>query len=523
MPSEPPNGTPEAEIPAGKPASSSAGWRWDNSYARLPEGLHSPVPPTPVSGPRWGIFNHDLATTLGLDGHQLGQPEQVGFFVGNRLFEGSEPIAQAYAGHQFGNLARLGDGRAILLGEHLDPAGRRWDIQLKGPGLTPYSRGGDGRAALGPMLREYLISEAMHALGIPTTRSLAVALTGEPVFRETTLPGAVLTRIAASHIRVGTFELFSALGDVQALKTLAAYTLLRHFPERANDPKPGKSLLEAVIERQSALVAQWMRVGFVHGVLNTDNVAVSGETIDYGPCAFMDAYDPATVFSSIDRQGRYAFGNQPKITSWNLARFAEALLPILDDQESAAVEVAQACLESFPAQFQRNWLATYRGKLGLLTEEEGDAALIEDLLAWTHSTQADFTQTFRGLRPSAPGPSGSTSSNLNADQQNLAHSDSNPSDPKFLDWNRRWNERLERQGLALPRVLECMHRHNPVIIPRNHAVQAALDAASQSNDWSAFHALLAALKTPYREAGSPESLRQPPPPGTPRCRTFCGT
>ena len=527
MPSEPPDGTPEAEIPAGRPAPSRAsarsGWRWDNSYARLPEGLHSSVHPTPVSGPRWGIFNHDLATTLGLDGHQLGQPEQVDFFVGNRLYEGSEPIAQAYAGHQFGNLARLGDGRAILLGEHLDPAGRRWDIQLKGPGLTPYSRGGDGRAALGPMLREYLISEAMHALGIPTTRSLAVALTGEPVFRETTLPGAVLTRIAASHIRVGTFELFSALGDVQALKTLAAYTLLRHFPERSNDPKPGKALLEAVIERQSALVAQWMRVGFVHGVLNTDNVAVSGETIDYGPCAFMDAYDPATVFSSIDRQGRYAFGNQPKITSWNLARFAEALLPILDDQESTAVEVAQACLESFPARFRRDWLAAHRGKLGLLTEEDADAALIEDLLAWMHSTQADFTQTFRGLRPSAPGPSGSTASTLNADQQNLAQSDSNPSDPKFLDWHRRWTERLERQGLALHRVLECMHRHNPVIIPRNHAVQAALDAASQSNDWSAFHALLAALKTPYRDAGSPESLRQPPPPGTPRCRTFCGT
>ena len=263
-----------SEIP---PADPGFGWRWDNSYARLPEGLHSTVHPTPVSQPRWGIFNQDLATTLGLDGNALGQTEEASFFVGNRLFEGSEPIAQAYAGHQFGNLARLGDGRAILLGEHLDPSGRRWDVQLKGPGLTPYSRGGDGRAALGPMLREYLISEAMHALRIPTTRSLAVALTGEPVFRETTLPGAVLTRIAASHIRVGTFELFSALGDVQALKTLAAYTLLRHFPERSNHPKPGKALLEAVIERQSALVAQWMRVGFVHGVLNTDNVAVSGE------------------------------------------------------------------------------------------------------------------------------------------------------------------------------------------------------------------------------------------------------
>jgi uncharacterized protein YdiU (UPF0061 family) len=464
-----------------------------------------------------------LASTLGLDGHQLGQPDQVGFFVGNRLFEGSEPIAQAYAGHQFGNLARLGDGRAILLGEHLDPQGRRWDIQLKGPGLTPYSRGGDGRAALGPMLREYLISESMHALGIPTTRSLAVALTGEPVFRETTLPGAVLTRIAASHIRVGTFELFSALGDVQALRTLANYALRRHFPEHADGPERGKALLEAVIERQSALVAQWMRVGFVHGVLNTDNVAVSGETIDYGPCAFIDAYDPATVFSSIDRLGRYAFGNQPKITSWNLARFAEALLPILDDHEATAIEVAQACLESFPARFRRNWLAVYRGKLGLLTEEDGDGTLIEELLAWMHSMQADFTRTFRGLRPFASDQSGSTAPNLNADQQNLAHSDSTSSDPKFLDWHQRWTQRLERQGLPLPRVLECMHRHNPVIIPRNHAVQAALDAAAEQNDWTPFHNLLTALKTPYRETGSPESLSQPPPPGTPRCRTFCGT
>lgn len=523
MPSERPDCTPEAETQASSPAPFRGGWHWDNSYARLPEGLHSPVQPTPVSQPRWGIFNQDLANTLGLDGNTLGQPEQVGFFVGNRLFEGSEPIAQAYAGHQFGNLARLGDGRAILLGEHLDPAGRRWDIQLKGPGLTPYSRGGDGRAALGPMLREYLMSEAMHALGIPTTRSLAVALTGEPVFRETTLPGAVLTRIAASHIRVGTFELFSAMGDIQALKTLALYTLQRHFPERADDPKPGKALLEAVIEGQSALVAQWMRVGFVHGVLNTDNVALSGETIDYGPCAFIDAYDPATVFSSIDRQGRYAFGNQPKITSWNLARFAEALLPILDDHEATAVEVAQACLESFPAQFQRNWLAAYRGKLGLLTEEDADAGLIEELLAWMHSTQADFTQTFRGLRPIDLGQSGSTAPNLTANQQILADSKSTTSDSKFLDWHRRWNERLQSQGLSLPRVLECMHRNNPVVIPRNHVVQAALDAASEQNDWTSFHTLLAALRSPYQEAGAPDSLRNPPPPGTPRCRTFCGT
>ena len=492
------------------PTDTTYGWRWDNSYARLPEGFHSRVAPTPVSTPRWGLFNRPLAASLGLPVETLDQPEHAHYFTGNRLFEGSEPIAQAYAGHQFGNLTRLGDGRAILLGEHLDPAGRRWDIQLKGPGLTPYSRGGDGRAALGPMLREYLISEAMHALGIPTTRSLAVALTGEPVFREDTLPGAVLTRVASSHLRVGTFELFSALGDVQALKTLADYALRRHFPERADDPHPGKALLEAVVERQSALVAQWMRVGFVHGVMNTDNVAVSGETLDYGPCAFLDAYDPSTVFSSIDRQGRYAFGNQPKITSWNLARFAEALLPILAPDEADAIEVAQVCLESFPARFRRDWLTAYRGKLGLVTEEDGDAALIEELLAWMHSNQADFTRTFRRLRPDMDPPA-------------TVAQDSAAPDTRFLEWHRRWAARLERQGLPLPRVLDVMAGQNPVIIPRNHAVQAALDAASQRQEWAPFHALLTALQTPYREDGAPESLSQPPPPGTPRCRTFCGT
>ena len=492
------------------PAGPAFGWRWDNSYARLPEGFHHRVAPTPVSSPRWGLFNRPLAESLGLPVDALDRPEHAGYFTGNRLFEGSEPIAQAYAGHQFGNLTRLGDGRAILLGEHLAPSGTRWDIQLKGPGLTPYSRGGDGRAALGPMLREYLISEAMHALGIPTTRSLAVALTGEPVFREDTLPGAVLTRVASSHLRVGTFELFSALGDVQALKTLADYALRRHFPERAEGPEPAKALLEAVIERQSMLVAQWMRVGFVHGVMNTDNVALSGETLDYGPCAFLDAYDPSTVFSSIDRQGRYAFGNQPKITSWNLARFAEALLPILAPDEAVAVEVAQACLESFPGRFRRDWLTAHRGKLGLVTEEDDDAGLIEDLLAWMHATQADFTRTFRRLRPDRNSPA-------------LSAPDSAAPDSRFLEWHRRWTGRLERQGLPLPRVLDVMARHNPVIIPRNHVVQASLDAASQRQDWAPFHDLLAALQAPYREEGAAESLSQPPPPGTPRCRTFCGT
>ena len=499
------------------------GWRWDNSYARLPEGFHHRVAPTPVSSPRWGLFNRPLAESLGLPVDALDRPEHAGYFTGNRLFEGSEPIAQAYAGHQFGNLTRLGDGRAILLGEHLAPSGTRWDIQLKGPGLTPYSRGGDGRAALGPMLREYLISEAMHALGIPTTRSLAVALTGEPVFREDTLQGAVLTRVASSHLRVGTFELFSALGDVQALRTLADHTLRRHYPERSNDPNPALALLEGVIDRQSALVAQWMRVGFVHGVMNTDNVALSGETLDYGPCAFIDVYDPATVFSSIDRQGRYAFGNQPKITSWNLARFAEALLPILAPDEAAAIELAQACLESFPARFRRDWLAAYRGKLGLLTEDAEDAVLIEDLLAWMHSTQADFTRTFRDLKPTALLGDPAHAPETNPTAPTSTPPAPAPSDPRFMEWQRRWTERLQRQGVPLPQVLSLMHRNNPVIIPRNHAVQQALDAAAQSNDWAPFHTLLAALQSPYQEAGAPDALRNPPPPDTPRCRTFCGT
>lgn len=502
---------------------SAPGWCWDNSYARLPEGFHSRVQPTPVAAPRWGLFNRSLAAELGLDAQTLELPEGAEYFTGNRLFPGSEPLAQAYAGHQFGNLTRLGDGRAILLGEHLDPAGRRWDIQLKGPGRTPYSRGGDGRAALGPMLREYLISEAMHALGIPTTRSLAVALTGEPVFREDTLQGAVLTRVAASHLRVGTFELFAALGDVQALRTLADHTLRRHFPERADALNPALALLEGVVERQSALVAQWMRVGFVHGVMNTDNVALSGETLDYGPCAFIDAYDPATVFSSIDRQGRYAFGNQPKITSWNLARFAEALLPILADDETTAIEVAQSCLESFPARFRRDWLAVHRGKVGLLTEEEGDAGLIEEILAWMHDTRADFTRTFRDLRPTEPGVGPATDADPNRPRPIPTSQETAPVDRRFLDWHRRWTERLDRQGLPLPRVLETMHRSNPVIIPRNHVVQQALDAAAQANDWTAFQYLLLALQSPYQESGAPDALRNPPPPGTPRCRTFCGT
>lgn len=340
------------------------GWRFDNSYARLPAPFHSRVDPTPVPSPRLLVFNRDLALALGLNPDRLDQAEAAPLFTGNRLPEGAEPIAQAYAGHQYGNLTRLGDGRAILLGEHLTPSGQRVDLQLKGPGPTPYSRRGDGRAAVGPMLREYLVSEAMHCLGIPTTRSLAVASTGEPVFRERPLPGAVLARVAASHIRVGTFELFAALGDPDSLRTLVDYTLRRHFPDRVDLPNPGLALLEGVCIRQATLIAQWMQVGFVHGVMNTDNMALSGETIDYGPCAFLDAYDPGTVFSSIDHQGRYAFGRQPSIASWNLARFSEALLPMIDSNPESAVEQATGVLERFAGRFRSEWLRLFRERSG---------------------------------------------------------------------------------------------------------------------------------------------------------------
>ena len=480
-----------------------AGWRFDNSYAQLPPSFYSRVNPTPVAEPRLVLLNRPLAQSLGLDPAALSGPDAAAWFTGNKMFAGAEPIAQAYAGHQFGNLARLGDGRAILLGEHLTPAGQRLDIQLKGPGRTPYSRGGDGRAALGPMLREYLISEAMHALGIPTTRSLAVATTGEPVFREQPLPGAVLTRVAASHIRVGTFEYFAALGDAEALRLLADHTLRRHYPDRAESENPMLGLLEGVMERQASLIAHWMRVGFVHGVMNTDNMALSGETIDYGPCAFLDAYNPATVFSSIDHHGRYAFGQQPRIAAWNLARFAEALLPILHPEPEAALALANEALESFSTRFQHHWLAVLRAKLGLFTEEPADADLAETLLRWMHQTRADYTHTFRNLR---------------AD-----HAPAALADTEFSVWHRRWTERLARQPQPWTEVVRLMHTHNPAVIPRNHEVEAALAAATTANNLTPLEHLLAALARPYDEAGQPEGLLNPPPPGTPVCRTFCGT
>jgi uncharacterized protein YdiU (UPF0061 family) len=480
-----------------------AGWNFDNSYARLPDVFHTRVHPTAVAAPRLVLVNRALAGTLGLDPEAFHAPDSAEIFTGNRIPAGAEPIAQAYAGHQYGNLTRLGDGRAILLGEHLTPSGGRFDIQLKGAGPTSYSRRGDGRAVLGPMLREYLISEAMHALGIPTTRSLAVATTGEVVLREEPLPGAVLTRVAASHIRVGTFEYFAAIGDTGSLRVLADHTLRRHFPDCAGSADPVLALLEAAIERQALLIAHWMRVGFVHGVMNTDNMALSGETIDYGPCAFVDAYDPAAVFSSIDRHGRYAFGQQPQIAAWNLARLAEALLPILHPDAATALDRANEALESYEERFHRHWLAAMRGKLGLFTEEADDASLIGDLLRWMRETRADYTHTFRNLRPHA-------AAELAA------------ADDAFAAWCRRWTERLAREARSEAEVARRMNAHNPAVIPRNHEVEAAL-AAATTDDLAPLERLLAALATPYDEAGQPAALRNPPPPGTPICRTFCGT
>jgi len=479
----------------------SSGWNFDHSYARLPAMLHEHLEPTPVREPGMVVFNHALAQSLGLNASALA--EQAAIFAGNELPEGAEPLAQAYAGHQYGHFTGLGDGRAILLGEQITPTGERYDVQLKGSGPTPFSRRGDGRAALGPMLREYIISEAMHALGIPTTRSLAVVTTGEKVFRQESLPGAVLTRIAASHIRVGTFEWAAAHRDQSALQALADHTLQRHYPALVSAEAPYLALLEGVMERQARLIAQWQCVGFIHGVMNTDNVALSGETIDYGPCAFMDAFDPATVFSSIDRNGRYAYGNQPQIAQWNLARLAEALLPLLHADEKQAVELANAAIEGFKTTFEGHWLTGMRAKLGLFTEEAGDRALIESLLTWMKEQKADFTNTFRSL-------SGTGKTMLNS-----GHA--------FAAWHSQWQQRLSQQPQSADEVQQRMHAHNPVVIPRNHKVEEALAAASERDDLSVMESLLKVLTKPYEDLTGQSEYRAPSGLAPGAYQTFCGT
>ncbi len=481
------------------------GWKFDNSYATLPEHFYSKLPPLPVRAPKLAVFNERLAQELGLDLSHQGEDDLAALFAGNALPEGAEPLAQAYAGHQFGHFTMLGDGRAHLMGEHITPEGARVDIQYKGSGKTPYARRGDGRAALGPMLREYIVSEAMHALGIPTTRSLAVVTTGEPVLRETEQQGAILTRIAASHIRIGTFEFIAAQKDTDGLKQLADYVIARHYPDLADAEQPYLALIEAVMERQITLVNHWLRVGFIHGVMNTDNVALSGETIDYGPCAFMDRYDPNTVFSSIDRMGRYAYANQPTITQWNLARFAEAILPLLHDDIEQAAQRAEETLATFNDRFQTAWLAMMRVKLGLLDSTPEDGVLIGDLLKWMQYHAVDFTNTFRDLSQATL-----------PDKEVYEAED-------VAAWLVRWQERLNKQSASPEEARTAMQAQNPFIIPRNHRVEQALQAAETESDFSVMHALLTALKSPYQDTPDFIQYTHPPTPEERVYQTFCGT
>jgi uncharacterized protein YdiU (UPF0061 family) len=489
---------------------------FENTYARLPERFYARVDPVPVAAPRLVKLNTRLARRLGLDPDVLAGAEGVATLAGSCVAAGSEPLAIAYAGHQFGGFVpQLGDGRANLLGEVVARDGVRYDVQLKGSGRTPFSRGGDGRAALGPVLREYIVSEAMAALGVSTTRALAVVTTGEPVLREALLPGAVLTRIAASHIRVGTFEYFAARRDVDGIRTLADYTLARHFPEAAHSARPYRGLLDAVIGRQAGLVAQWMLIGFIHGVMNTDNTALSGETIDYGPCAFMEAYDPATVFSSIDQQGRYAYGNQPRIALWNLTRLAECLLPLLELEEgteAAAVAAAEEALTAFSSLYEAAYLAGLRRKLGLATENDGDAALAEDLLARMAANGADFTLTFRRLCDAAAGPNGDAGVRVLL------------ADPAAYDaWAAAWRRRLEQEPAPPEERAAAMRAVNPEFIPRNHLVEAALRAAVEREDFQPFEDLIEVVSHPYEERPGLERYAAPAAPDEAVRWTFCGT
>ena len=481
------------------------GWNFDNSYARLPKMFFTEIDPNPVSAPKLIIFNDSLATSLGLNIDMLKTEDGIAVLGGNRVPEGTIPLAQAYAGHQFGNFTMLGDGRAMLIGEQITPSGDRFDIQLKGSGRTPYSRGGDGRAGLGPMLREYIISEAMHALGIPTTRSLAVVKTGEPVIRETMLTGAIMTRVASSHLRFGTFEYVAKWGTDQELRDLADYAIQRHFPEIESNDNRYLLLLQEVIKRQAVLIAKWQLVGFVHGVMNTDNMTISGETIDYGPCAFIDTYDPATVFSSIDIQGRYSYGNQPRIAGWNLARFAETLIPLLHTEYGEGAKLAQDAISDFSKQYQSNWLTGMRAKLGIFSEEEQDASLIEDLLRMMEKHHADYTNTFRAF----------TFDKL----EDTVLFDA----PEFTQWHDMWQSRLGRQQQPKISTQQLMQDSNPTVIPRNHLVESALAAAVEQGDYSVTEQLIDVLVNPYTHTPKQVAYTMPPEKSTSPYQTYCGT
>lgn len=508
--------TPAIACPPSASDPQAVRFAFDNTYARLPERFYSRVKPVPVSAPHLVKLNVELAERLALDPAALSSPEGVEILAGNRVATGSEPLAIAYAGHQFGYFVpQLGDGRANLLGEVRGTDGLRYDIQLKGSGPTPFSRRGDGRAALGPVLREYIVSEAMSALGVPSTRALAAVTTGEQVARETSLPGAILTRVAASHLRVGTFQYFAARGDTEGLRILADYAIARHYPEAAQTQRPYRVLLNGVVARQASLVAQWMGLGFIHGVMNTDNTSISGETIDYGPCAFMEAYDPSTVFSSIDNQGRYAYANQPNAMMWNLTRLAEALLPIIEHEErdgDAALASAKEALATFEPQFTAARLAVFRRKLGLFTQHEEDVAITEDLLQTMSTNLADFTLTFRLLSLAAAGPEG--------DREVSALF----AVPDAYDrWATRWRRRLEEEPTGAQERAAAMRLANPAFIPRNHRVEAVIAAAVTRQDLQPFEQLLDVVSRPYQDRPGLEQYAAPAKPEESVHWTFCGT
>ena len=478
-------------------------WNFDNTYFNLSKSFRESINPTPVKDPKIVLLNNNLAKSLNLDFSKIDNNELSEIFSGNLLPPGSNSIAQAYAGHQFGHFTMLGDGRAILLGEHISSSNKKYDIQFKGTGKTAFSRNGDGRAALGPMLREYIISEAMHALNIPTTRSLAVVKTGELVQREKALQGAILTRVASSHIRVGTFQYIAARQKEDELKTLLNYTIDRHYPEIKNSNNQALDLLDILIERQCDLVVNWMRVGFIHGVMNTDNMTVSGETIDYGPCAFMDTYDPKTVFSSIDQTGRYAYCNQPAITKWNLARFAECLVPFFEKDQKKAIKIATETINTFEKKYEEKWMNMMRDKLGLSGLDDMDKPLILDLLTWMHEKKVDYTNTFCHLMKLAP-------------KENKLFEDI-----EFLTWKKKWEERLLKNNNTLGKSIELMKSNNPVVIPRNHKIEEALEAAEQ-NDLEPINKILEILKNPYDNQDEINDYRSPSK-SNEKYQTFCGT
>ena len=478
-------------------------WNFDNTYSRLSDIFKENIKPIAVKKPELVILNKDLAKDLNLDFTKTHEDELSSLFTGNKLPEGSDSIAQAYAGHQFGHFTMLGDGRAILIGEHLTKDNRRYDIQFKGSGRTSFSRNGDGRAALGPMLREYIISEAMHNLKIPTTRSLAVAKTGEKIMRDTLLHGAVLTRVAQSHIRVGTFQYLAASKKNDELKTLLEYVIKRHYPDIENSKNKPLDLLETLINKQIDLVVNWMRVGFIHGVMNTDNMAISGETIDYGPCAFMDTYDPKTVFSSIDQMGRYAYCNQPVITRWNLSRFAECLIPLININQDKAINQATEIINTFEKKYEEKWLNMMRGKLGLFNENDKDKSLILDLLTWMHQKKLDYTNTFCHL------------------MNDEIKKDIKFEDENFQNWKIRWKERLRENSDNYQNYKKLMKTFNPIVIPRNHKVEEVLSEANQNN-FEPLERLLEILKKPYHNQSDILDY-QIPSSSNEKYQTFCGT